>query len=730
MPDRAQAAAQYAAGMRAYKRGEYELAVSAFDKAIALGDSGFAVLDGKAAACNRLDAWRAAGLAVAERSVRLYGERSYKPWYRKASVLLAMSQHKAAWDATTAALTRCDDAKARDVVSRLRASVETAHRAARARRLASAGDAEAARLALARRATNFIHVLPADVLVRVAEHAVAADPNAVVRLAGVCAHWRALVLENTRFWRRLVVSARRPMDKVRLFAARAGPAGLSDITISTRVLPPQAQAVYDALAPHIATVRVLDVPRAAGDAFKTKCRALESLESAGTQRAEPLAHGWLHPDARQLRSLRLVDVHVHQRPITAGSGTDDAEPDGADAGASGGSIDDWTWTGGSVAQLAGLRTLVLTNSTLVFSSPDLAGLLRHLPTLEHFELDATRCEFGAGPPSAPLALPRLRTFRLALGARQADPFDQVHAPALRHLSLAGSHPSTGPLAILSRSLAYALPNLESLDLGHTVFPLSDLINVLGHAASMRFLNVSFAQLGNDFLEALVVPDTDEAHPHPTLIPNLTALSIAGSTEMTAGPLRRMVLSRLPAHLRPAAPAPTAAPRRSAFAPRSRPSQPRPAAPAHLPAPTTSTPSSTSTPATPATPATPSPPTPSPTPRSRPAPAPLTWLCADQCTHPSMEPAVLDRLRPHLGFLSHTPGANADPDRARGRGRWAWDQDWRQGCAHGQGCALRPDADGKAWHVHHVCKRGRADADEGGQDGPPPSWRRIEGGGRV
>ncbi|KAL1410626.1 hypothetical protein Q8F55_004643 [Vanrija albida] len=683
--DLTQAQALYKSGMDLYGKQRYEEAMSAFDRAISLGDRTWKVMDAKAATMNRMGgAWQQSAFELASTLCKKYGDKSYKPWFRAASILVSMNLLDAAERNITKGLSLATDAPSRKVFIELRATAERTRAKLAAARATTAAEAEAERLAAAKAAMCFTHLLPPDILLLIAKAGADTDAAMPLRMAGVCAEWRGVMLSHGPLWNHIKLGRRRPVAKLVLWKERSN-GRIKRVTITNRMPREHHRAVADILAPLLSGVEEL-VLHGDIDEFVVKwqgrCLRLKSLVVKNTTNMLlPFLCEILHPDASELHTVDWGSVLI--------------PPSGSSSATKRGYLGrEDLWLPNPAVQLKSLRKLRIGNGQVAEGRMWLPSLLEHAPKITEVELGCTWDERHTPTGGEVTTLHALTRLELRDTAGMPTPSEHLYTPNLTSFSCFGWMPFQASTIdnLRGPGMAPALPILVSLDIGRCAFTQQQLLELLPDLVSLRFLNVSFGALDNGFLEALVV----EPGRKP-LLPSLTALSIAGHDTMSAGPLRRMVLSRRPdiGAARPALPPVAPTPKRSAFAlVRSAFAPARP-----KPTPQVSQPSQTSD---------------SSQTETRPAVAAITWLCLDQCNHPDMDVRVLEQLRKYLRFVSNHNGPVV-VDRIRGRGQYAWDRDgdWDAACGSGSGgCHLkkrRADSDG--WYVHHTCKRAHVEEKE-------------------
>lgn len=465
---------------------------------------------------------------------------------------------------------------------------------------------------------SYAHLLPADILLLICEAGVRTDPGMGVRMAAVCKEWRAVMLSSRVGWSHLVLGTLRTRAKTTLWVERSG-GRIKCIDIRT-VPGPANTDVAQTLQPHISNTEELII-----------------------RSNDLVSHfdGW--KGRLRVRTLRLIGRPVHCLP-----GDLELFAPGAEAkvecmdfigrgGCPPGSLDCSTVF--REDRFASLKVLRMYRGYLspgwiadiACSAPQLRELVMVGETID---IRLRAGEYGplGVEPATMTHLTRLE-LRDASGMREL--FRELHTPSLQHLSLYDWKPT---LSTVQHIRGPGLPRsqLVSLDVGSVALRQDEFLELLIDFKSLKFLNVSFCPLDNDFLEALVAGNDR------TLLPSLVALSIAGNDSISAGPLRRMILSRLPV-AKPTSRKPAPLPiRRSSFAP-ARIVATAKAAPS---TPTTSSASATL------------------------QAAQMTWLNVDMCNNPAMDVDVLDSLRKRLSFLSNINTKNID--RLRGRGAFAWD----------------------------------------------------------
>ncbi|BEJ14636.1 hypothetical protein CspHIS471_0404030 [Cutaneotrichosporon sp. HIS471] len=645
--DMAQAQRLYRAGMTAYGRKAYEEALSAFDRAISLGDRSWKVLDAKAAAMNKMGgAWRTSAFEIASSLCKRYGDKSHRPWYRAASILLELGLLGAAERSITRGLTLAplSDAAARKPLLDLRQVGKRKRVAMTALQDENAAEAEAAR----KGAMCFTHLLTSDILYLIAK---AGDGDTALCMAGVCQDWRGAMLSHSSLWSHLRLGRRRPAAKAATWVDRSG-GRIKTVEITRYVAEADVMAVATELALPIENVESVNLHYLTDGtcgkylaAWRGKCRALRELKvKSDTRVPQHAMFQLLHQECCTLEVVEMTKAHVTPTPTVYNFNISTGIPV-------------------APSQLVSLRHLVLGQGAVHSDQAWVLALAAAAPRLAHLEL---RCTTSTAFPADedPITLEYLTHLEVCDRAGLSEPTKALHTPNLSVYSAWNWHmrSTPGPPLSVLDNLRGLPRTLTSLDIGRCGLNQADLLALLPEFTSLRFLNVSFCGIDNQLLEALV----------DGILPTLTALSVAGHDLISAGPLRRLVYGRLGIETTKPKPVPV---RRSAFAPKKK-SKPEPTPPSQ----------SSSQHWQPSQPK-----------------VPITWICVDQCNGMAVE--ILTALRKHVPFLSNQNGAVVE-DRVRGRGAFAWDSELA--CEHAaDGCHLRRRrADEEGWYVHHTCKQAR------------------------
>lgn len=560
---------------------------------------------------------------------------------------------------------------------------------------------EAIREAARKARINYIHRLSPDVLLSIAEHGSVDQPGFVSKMAGVCKSWRGILVNQKGLWTKLVLGKRRVTDKVKTFTERTE-GKIMEISITVDFDTSKTEDVAKALRSVLKTVRRLTIIsdkqtiETLLHRWKGRFRHLEYLNIQHVFNparaydipvsAPDIVCGLLDGEASSLRHLQLDGLGFSQKKngptlvdTQATAVSTIAEEDEV--------VDPVRWTDQPL-HLASIRNLSLVRCIVVSAWPDLSDLVRHTPLLTTFTTEQTTTlpmpDFsdwvtGWQARGRAIILPNLNSYS-ATSYTTLIQFADVTVPALQYVDLWKASPFGLSDRLAAHGLNAARPSLTSLDLGHCVLDQNELLGVLAKLPGLKFLNVSYCALDNTFLDAL----QRKGNPETDLLPNLTALSIAGNLEITSGSLRHLVLSRLPGGLKRtrSISSATSSTRGSAFRPKAppsrvspfAPSRPKPATVIVAPIPARAGPTS----------AVAQPPSSSSHDANMPS---IMWLCIDHCER--IESEAPDALRKKVRFVSHNLSAKPTEMRIRGKGRWAWDAEFTGDCGQGEsGCMLR------------------------------------------
>ncbi|OCF30320.1 hypothetical protein I316_08040 [Kwoniella heveanensis BCC8398] len=616
---------------------------------------------------------------------------------------------------------------------------------------------EQAKLQAKRSRMNFINRLSADVIITIAEQGLADHPGFAVKMAAVCKGWRDILLNQGSLWNKLVLGKTKPMERAKWCLNRTK-GNIKELKITRDFTYTWNTDVAKLLEPSLKNITHLTIMVPDGPLLYRWAGKFERLEylkiaiaggrpmalydidkvgtgSSHTMSTPDLVCGLLGPETTTLRELDVEGIaieHFHSISVRSsvgrqlGTSNQGLGQNGTQDGHhQPGSGPEWTfWTTNPRMHLGSLRKVHLKNCIVSCVWPDHSELLKHLPEIQSFTLENCRWHDDVVVQGLrqqwlvqrqgermDIDLPNLKAYCVSGTARNLA-LNGIHAPNLEHLDLyrANLRGSSVVPHVLSPGLEHALPNLLSLDIGHCAITLTDMMDILPKLPQLQFLNVSYCSLDNAFLEALERQNNDK-----DLVPRLMALSIAGNTEITAGPLRRLVMSRTkegikglpasssatPSEVRRTGPfGPTLVRNSSPFAP-SRPISQQRSKAAAVPAPnppgsssvtrSSKSPSAVTTPTTPAADTQDQAQPPSQatsTQPEKPALLPsIQWLNIDQCERIELEAVDILRKQCKVRFVSHAFGATIDDNRIRGKGRWRWDAEIEEGCGE-EGCTLR------------------------------------------
>ncbi|WWD17835.1 hypothetical protein CI109_102279 [Kwoniella shandongensis] len=713
-------------GMEYWKEGDYEQAWKNFDKALNFTGKDFVIMDYKAAAMCKMPAWRRHALEVSNEMIRTWPQ-NYKCYYRRAAILYTAKRYDGALTTVQKAInlgpTQAQNQAQYTILQSLRSKIIfDKHEHDRAQAAKDEGERarqEAIRQAARKARINYIHRLSPDVLLCIAEHGMADQPGFVSKMSSVCKSWRGILVNQKSLWNRLVLGRKRVMDKVRVFTERTE-GKIMEIAITADFDTTKTDDVAIALRSVLKTVRRLSISsdaqtlRTVLQRWKGRFRYLEYLrieclsgphDLPGPSVMVPdVVCGLLDYEATSLRHLELEGCSFRQKVTERNAVDTQATAVSTSGEADDNDFDKAPWTD-QPFHLSSIKHLSLVRCQIYCALPlDWSDLVQSMPlltTLHSEDLTSTpilldnQQQILHRPNDHDITLAKLESYS-SMTTSALLSFENVSVPSLKHVDLWRAFPFGLSNWFAAPGWDIARPSLISLDLGHCVVNQHKLLGVLSKLPGLKFLNVSYCALDNTFLEAL----ERKGNPSTDLLPNLTALSIAGNLEITSGPLRRLVLSRLPGGLKRTSSTPqarTSSTRGTAFRPTAPPSRSSPFAPSRPKPPTVtvtpiasrpepvSTSSQTSNSSSQAT-ALPS----------------IAWLCIDHCER--IESEAPDALRRKVRFVSHNLSAKPVDMRIRGKGRWAWDAEYTGDCGQGEsGCMLRRTPGTRdGWHVHHTC----------------------------
>lgn len=562
-----------------------------------------------------------------------------------------MNMYAAALSAleTAVSLAVNQDQSTTETLTRLRQSILRDRSRTNRRRLARETDEhrrqtliETARRQALKAKSNYIHLLPRDVLMCIADQGVA------VRMGMVCKDWRESVCSQPGLWSCLTFGMGRSVMKARMWMERSQ-GWIRELTFTADFDVSKTEELVGVLKGCLGGVEILTITGSESTGTGTVVNALRGRFShlrklvvrnrpngKKGQIFSSLYLDLLVNGAKGLRHIEIGDVrldmsnpgnrsdsNLHSTPVT------ETPPDTLDQ----------------------LDTIRLNNCSIVSSRESLVDVLRRCPAIRDVSLTNSYWVGPYHPGSSQevmlsLELPNLEKYA---GPRHLEvvSFERIRAPRLMSLDLAGYHNVLNE--IRAPGLLLARPNLTSLDIGASSVDQEHLLDVLADLPKLRFLNVSYCGLDNGFIEALARTDNP-------LLPQLTALSIAGNETIRPATVRDLVNSRLPPSLQFRHPQSAKTIKRvSSFLP-SQPNQLPTATPILNPVISQS--------------------------NSQANLRNLTWLNLDHCQQ--IDDTVARLLRKRVRFVTAASTFVATVDnRIRGKGDWAWDADWTERCGNGE-----------------------------------------------
>lgn len=434
-------------------------------------------------------------------------------------------------------------------------------------------DSQSSRAALRQR--NWTDGLPAELLVLVGEQAVLQDPDAVVRLAGVCVRWRDVAFSSPTLWTRLRLGPKRPKAKLARFV------DASNGRLGVVVVSAAAGDVAAAIAPHLSGLASLNLAVPASTDLKGVLDTLRHALSPSLLRhlllkvpstallnqsvlwedildlaAAPTAGGH---DGRALETFSLTNVIVRRAALIESDIGRSVHP----------------------GVLPQLRRLVLARTTFVETqsgSWGLHDLTSSMPRLEELSITDETCGLRAvgvvpAPTAAQAPSPEPATFRLPclkiLNYCQSTVVgledQRWDIPNLERLDLSRPLLATAQSALFASILfgpaRLALQsNLTHLNLARTLLDEPLLVDSLRRLPALVDLQLAMCNVSNALLEALTLAPADEGTAGPAdTCPKLEILGLAHSDAITGGPLVRLVASRMAVAAPSPAPSPTSSP---------------------------------------------------------------------------------------------------------------------------------------------------------------------------
>ena len=483
---------------------------------------------------------------------------------------------------------------------------------------------------------SFVHVLPRDVLVNIAEHGIAA------KMAMVCKEWRQVVTSQPGLWTTLTIGKGRAVAKAKIWVERSkGRIRILSIEEGFDAVNRGLELV-GALGDCLERVETLKIKhRLAKDLLDHMRGRFEDIKRLSVRSTDelslipqpsqtlPLDLGLLSPTSHSLRHLDLqtLQLTIPRRVASAGEhSTEIVTLDHALRGLE----------GVQIVRLAGCR-ISGGQETIARRFP--AAISITFSNLKRSPLDMTVPEGGIVTHHTLQSYTENRPDMPIADIR----FAQLRAPSLKTLDLyscpfAGRYAGIA-LQILALGLSFARPNLTSLDIGKSAWD-PRLLEAFGDLHCLQFLNMSCCGIVDGVLGAL------KRKGEPTdLLPMLTALSIAGNEDITAGAVRDLVNSRLQPSIRLSQRPPSAPPKKpSAFLPTA-PRKSRALGPVPMDAPLLPS-----------------------QPSSQPELPSISWLNLDSCLR--IDPSAATLIRQRVPFVSAICGPIVE-DRIRGKGAWGW-----------------------------------------------------------
>lgn len=579
------------------------------------------------------------------------------------------------------------DKMKRDILAaREKSNIKQERRMAKATAEEQAAWAEKKRIE-ANATKDFTHLLPPDILLLIADQLVAEKPSYACRLAAVCTRWRDVMYHSPAVWHTLELGERRPALKAKRYAERSG-GKFHKLKLLPSFRPDQEAKVAEQLKDFVGHLKSLEYrsqPQTLIDELQGRFDSLEALhdvrpsagELIGMQTGESR-----RPDAGLILTKPTLKTLVKRGGgcLALGIVTDHGYPDENIVNAWG-EVDPANVRRTRHNYLSNVETLDLRDCAVDSSDGLMKLLMEAMPNLrECIMYDCSWQEHSLAPDSATplqqsddqkLVFAHLTTWKEAGPLADGTRFQKFSAPNLQHLEISRFPYASEELrnALLAPGLAEALPNLLSLDISRSYHADIDLPDILKQMPSLRFLNISFTDQGDDLLRALTWNDevTAPATEKRQLLPDLIGLSMAGTT-ITSIALRDFVLSRLPRTGKTAAAAASKAiasqpARKSAFLPSS--SRASASSSKVISSPASGSTLSQGLGATQSA-------------RQGGPQASLKWLCIDHVE--TVDTALSQYLSTKLPFISHSFRDDRNNERIKGQGRFAWDLGHYDSCA--------------------------------------------------
>ncbi|WVQ62139.1 uncharacterized protein L199_000277 [Kwoniella botswanensis] len=734
-------------GRRALEEKDWQGAMQHFDKAMSFGNKrNYTILDLKVKAMTELPEWQDPAYEITKMMIA-DAPNDYRGYYRQARILQKKNSLQAALRLIAEAIkvgpTKAQDEKIYRALQRYRTDLIFSQHENEQRRAAESAEErrkiELGRAAAKKSKMNFINMLSPDVIINIAEAGSSDSVNGmgfVVKMSGVCRSWRNILLSTGSLWSTLTLGKKRVVERVKYTLGRSKNK-LREIIIKDDFDISRLTDISQLLKPHLKNVKRLTIN---GDInrfsrfWQGEFHKLEYLKIKSTVfETSDLVYRLLSFDCDTLKELELEGgryehIYNYTYDLTLQG---QALQNGGIPKRNGDIEDDPPfWTEHCQTHLSSIHTLRLKDCHIYAAWTDPTELLCHFPSLENLEMINVNWDSTyllADPTSRgykwnqirsarglDMTLNDLKSFSISGSIRNLGLYD-IHAPNLQHLDLWTVHPigstSIAPL-ITTPGLKDALDNLLSLDIGRCTIDLDDLRDILPKLPQLKFLNVSYCPLDNKFLEAL-----ERQNKGSDLVPNLMGLSIAGNTEITSGPLKRMILSRTPRGIKSIKPkevvkkgnpfrplAPVVKPSSSPFgsskpaSSKSQTSRSQSSKKSFAPDSIPSTPSSSNSNKVDLIQT-------NETEKEKGEPLPsIQWLCIDNCDR--IEREFIDHIKSKVKYISNAYSTNMVEARIRGKGRYSWKLEWDMDCGEGEGgCHLRKIPGSKdGYYIHHTCKK--------------------------
>jgi hypothetical protein len=488
------------------------------------------------------------------------------------------------------------------------------------------------------------------------------------------------MLERPGVWQNLVLGAKRPLEKTKVFLERSG-GKIRKLKFREEINRQDYEPLAKILSGHVGDIRsftFLWPPREFVSELEGQFDSIQELvqeptdfnrrfdtppqppdfglkATRGTLRKIVNSHGestFVPPDTRSILAL----------PLTATSSAtpnDEGEDD----------ITEKSFKRPYIPEIANLTHFEKIKGHIYSPGGSLIPLAFNMPNLVTLVLHQVRV-IGMFPIDIEgrIQLDQLVNLSLAHsrfhdhGGALREFFDRVEMPNLLHLDLCDVIFDL-PSLCLSPGILPALQNLRSLDMGGSSPSQGQILDALKHMPQLQFLNVSQCLIGDTFLEAITKDHKSGRGQRKAeeLLPNLIALSIA-ITDISSLALRDFAVSRLPKVGKPllSQPAPSQAGGGSAFRPSSsRLSTPQSSIPVANVVSTSQVLSTKSI-----------------TPAQKSSGPYLKWLCLDHCE--KIDSQLVAYLRTKMPFVSFATN-KAVEERMRGKGKYAWDLDYYDSC---------------------------------------------------